>query len=159
MPTLQEATADFLAQPRIAVAGVSSTKNDAANSIYRKLRAEGYRVFALNPKARTLEGDPAYPNLRSIPEPVDAVVIVTRPEVSEQIVEQCAELGIKRVWLHRGLHSLGTSVSQEAVEYGRQHGITVIPGGCPQMFCKTADFGHRCMRWVLGLSGGLPKQV
>ncbi|MCX7783943.1 MAG: CoA-binding protein [Meiothermus sp.] len=153
---MQEATQDFLAQKNIAVVGVSSTKDDAANAIYRKLRAEGYKVFAVNPKATTLEGDPAYPDLKSISERVDAAVIVTRPEVTEQIVEQCASLGIRRVWMHKGM---GSSVSEKAVAYGRSKGLTVIPGGCPMMYGRTADFGHRCIRWFMDLTGGIPKQV
>ena len=90
---------------------------------------------------------------------VDGVVVVTRPEVAEQIVRQCTELGISRVWMHRALGFLGTSVSEKAIELGRENNITVIPGGCPMMFCEPVDFGHKCMRWVLYLTGGLPKRI
>jgi uncharacterized protein len=159
MPALKEAVEDFLAQKRIAVAGVSSTKQDAANLIYCKLRDTGHEVFAINPNANTVEGDYCYPDLQSIPDGVDGVVIVTRPEVSEQIVRQCADLGISRVWMHRSLERIGTSVSEEAVHFCREKDITVIPGGCPMMFCQPVDFGHKCMRWMLSLSGGLPRQV
>ena len=70
---------------------------------------------------------------------------------------ECAELGIKHVWMHR---SAGKgSVSAAATEYGRQQGITMIDGGCPLMFDPPADFGHQCMRFFLGLSGAVPKQV
>jgi hypothetical protein len=154
---MPEATREFLAQKSIAVAGVSRTEVDAANLVYRKLRSLGYQVFAVNPNAATVEGDPCYPDLKSIPAALDGVVIATRPEVAEQIVQECAELGITRVWLHR---SFGAgSVSPKAVAFCHEHGITVIPGGCPQMFCEAADFGHRCMRWVLNVTGGLPRQV
>lgn len=159
MQTMQEATRDFLAHKRIAVAGVSHTKNDAANSIYRKLRSEGYQVFALNPNAKTVEGDACYPDLKSIPEGVDGVVIVTRPEVTKEIVRQCKEAGVSRVWMHRGMAALGSSVSDEAVAFCRENGITAIAGGCPQMYCTHADFGHQCMRFVLNLTGGLPRQA
>lgn len=159
MSTLQEATRDFLAQKRIAVAGVSRDGKHAGNLIYRKLRSDGHKVFAINPNATTLEGDIAYPNLKSLPEKPDGVVMVTRPEVTESLVQECAELGIGRVWMHNGMHSLGSSASEKAVAFGREHGITVIPGGCPLMFEDNADFGHRFMRWMLNLSGGLPKQV
>lgn len=159
MSTMQEATRDFLAQKNIAVAGVSHTKDNAANLIYRKLRSEGYHVFAVNPNATTVEGDTSYPHLKDIPQKPDGVVIVTKPEVAEQIVQECAELGVKRVWMHNGLHSLGTSVSDEAVTFCREHGITAIPGGCPLMYGEHADFGHKCMRWMLNFTGSLPKQV
>ncbi len=156
MPDLNAKVTDFLAQKRIAVAGVSRTRtNDAANFIFRKLRQAGYRVFPVNPNAKIVEGETCFPDLKAIPEAVDAVVIVTRPEVSEQLVEQCAERGISRVWLHR---SFGKgSVSKAATEFCEAHNITVIAGACPMMYCPPVDFGHKCMRGLLRLTGGLPK--
>ena len=153
MATLKEMTSDFLAQQRIAVAGVSRTENDAANSIYRKLRDHGYTVFAVNPNADTVEGDPCYPDLKSIPGGVDGVVIVTTPAVTEQIVRQCSEAGVPRVWMHRNFAE--GSTSDEAVRYCQEHGIDVIPAGCPMMFCAP-DFGHRCMKWIMQMTGRLP---
>jgi predicted CoA-binding protein len=123
--------------------------------MYRNLRDSGYEVFAVNPKAESVEGDRAYPDLKSVPGRVDGVVVATPPDAARQLVEQCAELGIPRVWMHR---SFGEgSVSDEAVRFCREHQISVIPGGCPMMFREPVDFGHKCMRWVLGLTGGLPK--
>ena len=77
MPTLNEIVADFLAQKRIAVAGVSRSRHNAANMIYRKLRKTGYQVFPINPKVESVEGDPCYADLKSVPEKTDGVVIVT----------------------------------------------------------------------------------
>ena len=151
----KKAVEDFLAQRRLAVTGVSRSGAEAANLIYRKLREAGYEVFAVNPNAAEVEGDRSYPDLKSIPGSVDGVVVATHPRVSEQIVKDCAELGIARVWMHR---SFGAgSVSAAAVQFCRDKGITVIAGGCPMMFCKPVDVGHRCMRWILGLTGGLPR--
>jgi predicted CoA-binding protein len=159
MTTLDELVTDFLAQKCIAVAGVSRSRHNAANVIYRKLRKTGYRVFPVNPKIETVEGDICYPDLRSIPENKDGVVIVTRPKVTEQLVRQCAKLGIPRVWMHRSLNFMGTSVSELAVIFCRENNITVIPGACPMMFCKPVDFAHRCLCWMLKLTGGLPEPV
>ena len=157
MATLKEAVADFLAQKRIAVAGVSRNSNKAANMVYRTLRDRGYETFAVNPITDEVEGDTCYSDLKSIPGGVDAVLIATTPRVAESVVRDCASLGISRVWLHR---SFGEgSVSDEATEYCRSHNITVIAGGCPKMFVEGADLGHRCMRLVLGLTGGLPKEA
>lgn len=158
MSTIKEAARDFLAQKRVAVAGVSRTPgNHGGNIVYNRLRERGYQVFAVNPNAQSVEGDPSYPNLKSIPQGVGAVVIATRPEVAEQVMADCAELGITRVWMHR---SFGEgSVSSKAAEYGRSHGVTVIDGGCPLMFDPTADFGHKCMRGMLRMVGKIPRQV
>ena len=79
MSTLNARVSDFLAQRRVAVAGVSRTRQDAANLIYRRFKARGYQVFPVNPNAERVEGDPCFPDLRSIPGGVDGVVIVTRP--------------------------------------------------------------------------------
>jgi predicted CoA-binding protein len=155
MPAPNELVTDFLEQRHIAVAGVSRTKRDAANFVYVKLRNAGYHVYAVNPNATEVEGDPCYPDLRSLPETVDGLVIVTRPERANDLVQACAEAGVRRVWMHR---AFGTgSVSDEAVTFCREHGISVIPGACPMMYCKPVDIPHRCMRWVLGVMGKLPR--
>ena len=153
---LAAAVEEFLAQKRIAVAGVSRTRTDeAANLIYRKLRETGYEVFAINPNATTLEGDDCYPDLTSGPGGVDAVVAATHPEVTPEVVRQCVDLGIGHVWMHR---SFGQgSVSAAAVKLCEENGIRVIAGGCPMMFCAPVDVGHRCMRWFLSLTGKLPR--
>lgn len=146
---------DFLAQKRIAVAGVSRQKEQTANLIYRKLKSAGYTVYPINPNAETVEGDRCYPNLKSIPETIDGVVIVTKPAQAEQIVHECAEVGVRRVWMHRSIVPAGSSVSEEAVKFCREHNITAIAVGCPMMFCEPVDFGHKCMRWFLRVSGKL----
>ncbi|RMF00816.1 MAG: CoA-binding protein [Chloroflexi bacterium] len=156
MPTLEQLVDDFLAQERIAVAGVSRSSGEAANAIYKKLRKNGYRVYPLNPNADTVEGDTCYANLQALPEPVDGVVIATHPAATDQVVRDCALAGVSRVWMHR---SLGQgSASDAAVEFCRQQGISVIPGGCPMMFCRP-DIAHKCLRWFLSATGKLPKEL
>jgi predicted CoA-binding protein len=156
MTTIREAADEFLSKKRVAVTGVSRTpKTHGSNTVYKRLRERGYDVFAVNPNATEVEGDRCYSSLGSIPGGVDAVVIGTRPERADEAVRECAELGIKHVWMHWGAG--GTSVSKAATDYGRQHGIAVIDGGCPLMFGPTADFGHKVMR--VALSGRVPKQV
>jgi uncharacterized protein len=156
--TLDMKVHDFLAQKRIAVAGVSrdNSRHPAANLIYRRLKNTGHDVFPVNPHIQTFEGDRCYPDLQSIPGGVDGVVTVTRPEITEQIVHDCNEAGVRRVWMHQSLGQ-GSSVSAAADEYCRQHNISVIAGACPMMYGEGADFGHACMWWVLRLTGGLPK--
>jgi predicted CoA-binding protein len=156
MQRVQDAASAFLANKRVAVTGVSRTPaSHGSNTVYRRLRDRGYNVFAVNPNADEVEGDPSYPNLRSIPGGVEAVVIATRPEAAMNTVHECAELGIKHVWMHWG--GGASSVSPEATAYGREQGITVIDGGCPLMFAPTSDFGHRVLRLVSGHK--VPKEV
>jgi predicted CoA-binding protein len=158
MQKIKEAASEFLACKRVAVTGVSrSPKDHGSNVVYKRLRERGYEVFAVNPNADEVEGDSCYRDLGSIPGGVEAVVIGTKPERAEEAMHQCAELGIEHVWMHRGPG--GGSVSEAAADYGRQHGIAVIDGGCPCMFGPTADTGHKAMRVVLSLTGNVPRKV
>jgi predicted CoA-binding protein len=155
MTTFKTKAQDFLAQERIAVVGVSRTQKETANFIYRRLRSDGYKVFPVNPNADTVEGDTCYPNLKALPSKVDGVIIVTRADMAVQVVRECAEVGVTRVWMHRNgfLGAAASSVSEEAVAFCQNNGITAIAGGCPLMF---SEFSHKCMRWVLGALKRLP---
>jgi len=142
---------DFLAQKKIAVVGVSEKRETGCNSNYLKFKNAGYQVFAVNPHISAYDDAPCYPDLKSIPEKPDAVFILANPKVTDDIVRQCMELGIKHVWMHcmmgtkPGLAGSMTSVSREAVEMCKANGISVIPGTCPNQFLKP-DFGHGMMR-------------
>ncbi len=158
MVPVKEAASAFLANKRIAVTGVSrKAQGHGSNAVYKRLRNRGYEVFAVNPNADEVEGDRCYHDLKDIPGGVDAVVIATRPDTAEATMSECAELGIKQTWMHR---SFGEgSVYDDATVFGRDHGITVIDGGCPLMFDPTADFGHKIMRFVFTRNGKVPKTV
>jgi len=156
--TLEKKVLGFLAQKRIAVVGVSrsNSRHPSGNLIYRRLKKIGHDVFPVNPNMKTFEGDNCYPDLQSIPDGVDGVVIVTRPEITKQVVQNCSVAKVRSVWMHQSFVK-GSSVSPEAVEYCNQHNIGVIAGACPMMFGEDADFGHKCIRWILKLKGGLPE--
>jgi uncharacterized protein len=158
MSTLKEAATEFLSRKRVAVTGVSrSPRSHGGNIVYQRLRQRGYTVFAVNPHADQVEGDACFHDLRSIPGGVEAVVIATRPEMAETTLRECADLGIKHVWMHRSLG--GGSVSEAAAFWGRAHGVHVIAGGCPLMFEPAADPGHKLMRFVCTLAGKVPRRV
>jgi predicted CoA-binding protein len=158
MPTtLGEKVDDFLSQQRIAVAGVSRSGKATGNAIYKRLREHGYEVIAVNPNADEIDGEPCYRSVKAIPGKVDGVIAVTRPEDTEALVRDCAEKGIRRVWMHHGIHGPGTSVSERAVEYCDQHDITVIAGVCPLMFGKPSDGFHRLVKRWWGFTGKLPR--
>lgn len=158
MAKIDNMVQDFLAQKNIAVVGVSDKRETGCNMAYTKFKENGYQVFAVNPRISTFNGEPCYPDLKSIPDKPDAVFILANPKVTDQIVQQCVDLGIKHVWMHcmmgtkPGLVAGMTSVSQEAVEMCKANGITVIPGSCPNQFLKP-DFGHAMMRGMWRLFG------
>lgn len=154
MPTTPTPVARFLQGRRFAVAGVSRDRNQAANHVFRKLVASGFDAVPVNPRAAEVEGVACYPDLASVPGPLDGVVIVTAPDAAPELVRQCAERGVTRLWFHR---SFGQgSVSDEAVRLCAEHGIEPIVGGCPLMYCEPVDLAHKCMRWVLKWGGRVP---
>ena len=160
MKKLDNLVQDFLAQQKIAVVGISDKRETGCNAAYKNFKKNGYQVYAVNPRIASYENNTCYPDLKSIPEKVDAVFILASPKVTEQIIRQCAELGIKHVWMHcmmgtkPGLAAGMSSVSQSAVEVCKANGIAVIPGSCPNQFLAP-DFGHKMMRGLFGMFGFL----
>lgn len=149
---------DFLAQKKIAVVGVSDKRETGCNLAYQKFKENGYEVYAVNPRIASFQGDTCYPDLKAIPTKVEAVFILTNPNVTDQIVQQCVDLGVKHVWMHcmmgtkPGLAASMTSVSQNAVEMCKANGIAVIPGSCPNQYLNP-DGGHKFMRGMFKLFG------
>lgn len=149
---------DFLNQKTIAVVGISDKRDTGCNLAYNKFKENGYKAYPVNPHITSFKGDTCYADLKSIPDKVDAVFILASPKVTDQIVQQCVDLGIKHVWMHcmmgtrPGLAAGMTSVSPSAVEMCRTNGIAVIPGACPNQFLKP-DFGHSAMRGLWRLFG------
>jgi predicted CoA-binding protein len=144
-PLYKEKINAFLQLENIAVLGYSTDKNQPANSIYKKLTKNGYKVFAVNPKADQIKDVECYPNIKSIPEQVQGAVLCTPTHATEGAVKECAENGINHVWMHKGLAA--GSYEPQAFETAKELGLEVIPGGCPMMFVKP-DIFHKCFGWL-----------
>jgi predicted CoA-binding protein len=142
---------EFVAQRTWAVVGASRDRKKFGNMAYRNLKTKGYRLFPVNPNAEEIEGDRCYPNLKALPERVDAVLIVTPPAETERIVRDAAEANMRRVWMQQGAES------DAAVKFCEASGITEVHGQCIMMFARDTGFGHRAHRWVWGMLGKLPK--
>jgi predicted CoA-binding protein len=158
MAKVDDLVKSFLGQKKIAVVGVSDKRETGCNLVYKKFKENGYQVYAVNPRISAYDGDACYADLKATPEKPEAVFILANPKVTEQIVGQCVELGIKHVWMHcmmgtkPGLAASMTSVSQSAVEMCKANGIEVIPGSCPNQFLKP-DFGHAMMKGMWRVFG------
>ena len=158
MAKIDNLVQNFLAQKKIAVVGVSDKRETGCNLAYTKFKENGYQVFAVNPRISTFNGDACYPDLKSLPEKPDAVFLLTNPKVTDQVIQQCVEIGVKHVWMHcmmgtkPGLAASMTSVSPSAVEVCKANGIEVIPGSCPNQYLNP-DGGHKLMRGLWSLLG------
>ena len=122
--TTEELIAEFLHLRRYAVVGVSADHKKYGYQIWRDLKRKGYTVYPVNPKYDQIEGERCYRSLRDVADKVDVVDVVVPPEVTEDIVRQCAELGLMRVWLQPGAES------EEAVRLCQESGIKVLHGVC-----------------------------
>lgn len=128
---------EFIAQNTLAVVGVSRDRLKFGNIVYRDLRNKGYRVLAVHPAHDTVEGDPCYPDLASLPTRVDGIVVVVPPSVTEQIVREADALGIKRVWLQPGAESAA------AIRYCEEHGLDVVYDECVMVLAPAQAVGQR----------------
>ena len=141
---------DFIAQKKIAVVGVSRKKTKFGNAIYKELKQKGYNVFPINPHINNFEGDTCYPDLLSLPEIVEAVIINVPPAQTEKIVKEAKQAGINKVWMQQG------SQSEAAEQYCKENGIEYVSNECILMFAQPSAFIHRAHKWVWGVLGKLP---
>ena len=152
MSTRNRLATDFLAQQRLAVVGVSRDPKDFSRCLFRELKKRGYDLVPVNPTGGEIEGLPCAARVQDIRPPVDGALLMTRPEVSEQVVRDCVAANIPRVWLHRGIGP--GAVSAAAVALCRQHGIVVVEGECPYMFLPASGFIHRTHGFFRRLARG-----
>lgn len=136
---------EFLESKSIAVVGVSRKKDIPANAIFKKMADSGYDTYAINPNTADIDGIPCFPSISDLPEKPDSVFLAGPPHVSEIVVKECVVLGIKKVWMHKGIGD--GSYSKTAQDYCRENGIEAIINGCPMMFIKPIDPFHRILRW------------
>jgi predicted CoA-binding protein len=155
MATTRRQIDDFWALKRVAVVGVSRDPKEFSNSLWQELRQRGYDALPVNPKASEIDGRPCYARVQDIEPPVEGVVIMTPPIVTEQVARDCAEAGVRHVWMHRGA-GIG-SVSPTAVAFCEANGIDVIAGQCPYMFLPATPFFHNLHGFVRKLTGSYPR--
>lgn len=135
----------FFEMRRIAVVGVSRDRKSFSQAVFRELKQRGYDVVPVNPLGGHVEDVPCASRLAEIAPPPEGVLVLTPPAVTEQVVRECAEMGVRRVWMHRGAGP--GSVSPAAVAFCREHGIEVIDGACPFMYLPHAGLFHRVHGW------------
>ena len=131
--TEQNKIETFLAGRRFAVVGASSNRAKYGNKVLRAYLQNGLEVVPVSPNSDEVEGLKSSSDLKSLPDPVDSISIVTPPPVTEQVVEQAIELGIKNIWMQPGAES------ERAVEHAERAGVNVIAGGP----CVLVALGYR----------------
>lgn len=145
----------FLSKKRLAIVGVSREHRDISRAIFREFQSRQYEVYPVNPLVSLIDEHHCFSELKEINPPVEAVLIMTPPNVTEDVVLQCRDLGVKSVWLYRAAGA-GAS-SPNAISFCKEHHIDVVEGHCPMMFLSDTGFVHRVHRFVSKLTGSYPK--
>jgi hypothetical protein len=144
-PKVQE----FIQGKKFAIVGVSRSGNKFGNSIYTELKERGYQVFIVHPEAQEINGEKCYPNLASLPEKVDGVVICVPPRQAGKVMEEAAQAGIEKIWLQQGAQS------PEALAKASELGITPITGKCILMYAEPVRSFHGIHRFFAKVFGQL----
>ncbi len=137
---------EFLSKKKIAVVGVSRKGDIPANHIFHKFKDAGYDVYPVNPHAEVVEGLTCYPDISSLPEKPEAVMLAGTPVVSEKVMQECLDNHVDLVWMHKGIGQ--GSYSPKADQLAGEKGITVIKNGCPMMFVGKVDPFHKVLKWI-----------
>jgi len=152
-----EIVTDFLAHKRMAMAGISRDPANLSVKLFQELIGRGYDIAPVNPNLSEVEGRKCFSRVQDIEPPVEAVLLMTSPEASEEVVRDCAEAGVRTVWMYRATGK--GSVSRKAVEFCQEHGIRVIPGECPFMFLPGSAGVHRLHGFIRKITGRYPRRA
>jgi uncharacterized protein len=156
MTTTRDDIDDFLQQHRIAMVGISRDPKDFSRSLFREMRKRGYDMVPVNLFAEDIEGEECFQSLHGVRPAVDGVLLMTPFWEAERVVQQCAQMGITRIWMYRA-GKKGAS-TQKAIDYCKRHGIRVVEG-CPLMFIRGTSFPHRAHGFLLKLIGQYPVET
>jgi predicted CoA-binding protein len=148
---------DFLSQKRIAMVGISRDPASDSGKLFEELCRRGYDIVPVNPNASEVQGRRCFARVQDIQPPVEAALLMTSPEATETVVHDCAETGIRRVWMYRGTGK--GSVSAKAIAFCQERGIQVVPGECPFMFLPDTAGFHRFHGFVRKITGRYPRRT
>lgn len=146
---------EFLALKRVAVVGVSRNEKETSHMLWQELRQRRYDAIPVNPATAEIDGKPCYATVRDIEPSVEGALIMTTAAAAEQVLEDCAGAGIRRVWLYRGLG--GGASSPATIATANRLGLEVVAGHCPYMFLPGTPKVHAIHGLGKKLTGSYPK--
>ncbi len=150
----KQAISSFLSCRRIAIVGVSRDPRDFSRQVLRAFVERGYDALPVNTAGGEVDGRRVAGRVGEVQPPPEAVLLMTPPTATDQVVRECAEAGVRRVWMHRG--GGRGAVSKNAVAFCRERGIEVVDGECPFMFLPGTGWVHGVHRFLRRLGGRLP---
>ena len=137
---------NFWTKSSYAVVG-HTAKKGFPKITYGELKKSGKKVFAVDPSVEAIGGDKAYPDLASLPEKVEAVIIEVPKEEARNWVARAADAGIENVWIHQRRDT------PEALELAREKGLDVCHGTCAVMYVVPGFSYHSIHKWINKMLG------
>ncbi len=150
MKTSRASVDAFLRERSLAVIGVSRTEREFSQVVYRLMKERGYTAFPVNPFTQRIDGDECYPNIRALPAPVNAALVLLPKDKSEPVVRELVAAGVRHIWIQQGADT------PAAVDFCRQEGVNVVAGECIMMFLEPLAVPHRVHRWMRKVTRSLP---
>lgn len=148
---------EFLAQPRIAMVGVSRDPRHFSRALFEAFCRRGYDMVPVHPQAVEVEGRPCFPRVQDVIPPVANVLLMTTGAATDQVLRDCAEAGVRRVWFYRATGQ--GSVTPASVEFCRLHKMQVVPGDCPFMYFPHPGVLHGAHGLLRKIAGRYPSHV
>jgi predicted CoA-binding protein len=149
------AIADFLAAKRIAVVGVSRNQKEYSRSLFQELLRHGYEAIPVNPYVEELDGQKCFRSIKDLSPAPERALLLLPEDKTEQAVLDCADAGVKDVWLHR--HVAGGVSDTRAIFRAEERGLNLITGFCMFMFLPHSPFIHKLHGGAMKLIGIYPK--
>jgi predicted CoA-binding protein len=133
MHDVPDAIERFLESPAFGVVGASPRRHKYGNKVLRCYQQNGRRAIPINPREQQIEGAACVASVLDLPDDVKSISIITPPMVTERVVEQAIQKGIKHVWMQPGAESARAAAACRAA------GINVIADGS----CVLVVLGYR----------------
>ena len=151
----RQAIDNFLAQKRFALVGISRSPREFSMALFDELCRRGYDVVPVTPHMPQVKGRRCFARVQDIQPPVEGALLMTSPKVTDEVVRDCADAGVKRIWMY----SAGGkgAVSDGAVSYCLGKGMELVPGECPFMFLPKAGAIHGLHGFVRKITGTYPR--
>ena len=144
---------EFIKDKNVAMVGVSRSPGKWGNMLFKAIKKKGYTVYPVNPAMQTVDGQECFHSVSNLPKDVKNVIFVTTPDITEKVLQDCLQSGIKRVWMHGGGGK--GSQSPSSIEFCRQNGIEAVYDVCPMMFFPPVGF-HNIHLWIMKIMGKFP---
>ncbi|MCP4756101.1 MAG: CoA-binding protein [Proteobacteria bacterium] len=135
----------FFSGDSYAVVGHAKAQN-FPKLTYDKLKSLQKTVYPVDPSLTEMEGDTVFPDLASLPGPVDRIVLEVPKQETLDWVSKAAELGVKDVWIHMGRET------PEALELAKEKGLNLRYGTCAVMYVTPGFSYHSIHKWIMRLA-------